>query len=102
MCLALSSTNQLAKEALAKNFKELTLVIISKLIKLSYFMPKAFWPIVLLNTTGKLIKKMISNQFQFDIIKYNFVDSNQIEGVCQCSTEDAGLFLTHLVRSGWA
>ena len=36
------------------------------------------------------------------MIKFDIVDPNQMEGVCQRSTEDAGLFLTHLVRSGWA
>jgi hypothetical protein len=36
------------------------------------------------------------------MIKYDIVDPNQMGGVRQRSTEDAGLFLTHLVRSGWA
>jgi len=57
---------------------------------------------VLLNTMGKLIKKMISNRLQFDMIKFDLVHPNQVSGVHQCSTEDAGLFLTHLVRTGWA
>jgi hypothetical protein len=78
------------------------LVIILKQNKPSYSTPKAFRPIVLLNTTGKLIEKMISNRFQFDMIKYDLVDPNQMGGVSQRSTKDAGLFLTHLVRSGWA
>jgi hypothetical protein len=45
---------------------------------------------------------MISNRFQFDMIKYDLVDPNQMGGVRQRSTKDAGLFLTHLVWSGWA
>jgi hypothetical protein len=85
-----------------KEFKESTLVIIPKPNKPSYSTPKAFRPIVLLNTMGKLIEKMISNRFQFDMIKYDLVDSNQRGGVHQRSTKDAGLFLTHLVQSGWA
>jgi len=36
------------------------------------------------------------------MIKYDLVHPNQVSGVRQCSTEDAGLFLTHLVRTGWA
>ena len=64
--------------------------------------PKSFRPIVLLNTVGKLIEKMISNRLQFDMIKYDLVHPNQVGGVHQRSTEDARLFLTHLVRTGWA
>ena len=85
-----------------KRFKDLLLVIIPKPNKPSYSAPKAFRPIVLLNTLGKLIEKMISNWFQFDMIKFDLVDPNQMGGVRQCSTEDAGLFLTHLVQTGWA
>ncbi|KAJ2923685.1 hypothetical protein H1R20_g13405, partial [Candolleomyces eurysporus] len=84
-----------------RHFKESTSVIIPKPNKPSYSSPKAFRSIVLLNTLGKLIEKMISNRFQHDMIKYDLVDPNQMGGVRQRSTEDAGL-LTHLVRSGWA
>ncbi|RXW14227.1 hypothetical protein EST38_g11621 [Candolleomyces aberdarensis] len=85
-----------------KQFKESTLVIIPKPNKPSYSTPKVFRPIVLLNTLGKLIKKMISNRFQHNMIKYDLVDANQMSGVQQGSTKDAGLFLAHLVRAGWA
>ncbi|RXW14341.1 hypothetical protein EST38_g11516 [Candolleomyces aberdarensis] len=84
------------------HFKESTSVIIPKPNKPSYSTPKAFRPIVLLNTLGKLIEKMISNKFQHDMIKYDLVDANQMGGVRQRSTKDAGLFLTHLVRARWA
>jgi len=43
-------------------FKELMLVIIPKPNKASYNVPKAFRPIILLNTMGKLIEKVISHQ----------------------------------------
>ena len=57
---------------------------------------------MLLNTLGKLIEKMISNRIQYDMIKHDIVHPNQMGGIRQCSTEDAGLFLTHLIRAGWA
>ena len=57
---------------------------------------------MLLNTIGKLIEKMISNRLQFDMIKFDLVHPNQVGGVRQHSTKDAGLFLTHLVHTGWA
>jgi hypothetical protein len=85
-----------------KHFKDSLSVIIPKPGKESYDTPKSFRPIVLLNTLGKLVEKMISNRFQFDMIKHDLVDPNQMGGVRQRSTEDAGLFLTHLVRTGWA
>jgi hypothetical protein len=83
-----------------KHFKESTSVIILKPNKPSYSTPKAFRPIVLLNTLGKLVEKMISNRFQFDMISFNLVNPNQMGGVRQCSTKDAGIFLTHLVHTG--
>jgi hypothetical protein len=66
-----------------KHFKDLVSVIILKPNKPSYSTPKAFKPIVLLNTLGKLIEKMISNRFQFAIIKYDLVDPNQMGGIRQ-------------------
>ncbi|RXW16698.1 hypothetical protein EST38_g9152 [Candolleomyces aberdarensis] len=61
-----------------KHFKESMSVIISKLNKPSYSTPKVFRPIVLLNTPGKLIEKMISNRFQHNMIKYDLVNANQM------------------------
>jgi hypothetical protein len=55
---------------------------------------------MLLNTLGKLVEKMISNRFQFNMISFDLVDPNQMGRVRQCSTEDAGIFLMHLVRTG--
>ncbi|KAJ2921337.1 hypothetical protein H1R20_g15757, partial [Candolleomyces eurysporus] len=60
--------NTLANRCIAsrhwpRHFKESVLVIITKPNKLSYSTPKVFRPIVLLNTLGKLIEKMISNRF---------------------------------------
>ena len=55
------------------HFKTLTMVIIPKLNKLSYNTSKFFHLIVLLNTLGKLFKKMIGNRLQFHLISNNFV-----------------------------
>ena len=64
-----------------RHFKELVSVIIPKPGKPAYDIPKAFRPIVLLNTLGKLIEKMISRQLQFDIVKYSILHPNQLGGV---------------------
>ncbi|CAA7267775.1 unnamed protein product [Cyclocybe aegerita] len=44
---------------------------------------------------------MIANRIQFDVVKHDIFHPNQLGGICQRSTEDAGLILTHLVRAGW-
>ena len=85
-----------------RHFKETVSVIIPKPGKPAYDTPKAFRPIVLLNTLGKLIEKMITRQLQFDAVKYGILHPNQLGGVVQWSTEDTGVFLTHLVQAGWA
>ena len=45
---------------------------------------------------------MIARRLQFDAVKYGILHPNQLGSVAQRSTEDAGVFLTHLVRAGWA
>ncbi len=72
------------------HFKDSVSVVIPKPGKPSYSTPKAFRPIVLLNTLGKLIEKMIANRCQFDMIDLDLVHPNQFGGVRQRSTEDAG------------
>ena len=54
------------------HFKTSTTVVIPKLNKLSYNSPKSFRPIILLNTLGKLIEKVISDRLQFFTTSNNF------------------------------
>jgi hypothetical protein len=84
------------------HFKESLSVIIPKPGKPTYSTPKSFRPIVLLNTLGKLIEKMLSCRLQFDGVAHGAFEPNQFGGIAQHSTEDAGVYLTHLVRAGWA
>jgi len=83
-------------------FKKATLVIIPKSNKVVYNTSKAFRPIVLLNTTGKLIEKVISHHLQFHLSANGFLDPNQLGGIRQRSTIDAGMYLTHIIHVGWA
>ncbi|CAA7264615.1 unnamed protein product [Cyclocybe aegerita] len=78
-------------------FEESLSVIVPKPNKPSYAVPKAFRPIVLLITFSKLIEKMIANRIQFDTVKHDIFHPNQLGGIRQRSTEDAGLILTHLI-----
>jgi len=84
------------------HFKESLSVIIPKLGKLSYLTPKLFRPIVLLNMLSKLVEKMLSCHMQYDGVQHGAFQPNQFGGISQHSTEDAGVFLTHLIRAGWA
>ena len=54
-----------------KELKASKTVIIPKPGKLSYDVPKAFRPIILLNTMGKLFEKMIANRLQFVFTRAN-------------------------------
>jgi len=76
-------------------------IIISKYNKSVYNNPKAFCPIVLLNTIGKLIEKVISNKIQVHLIISNFLHPNQLDSIKKHLTTDAGLFLTHLIQVEW-
>jgi len=60
---------------------KLMLIIIPKLNMTSYDASKSFQPIVLLNTVGKLIKKVISNKIQVHSIASNFIHLNQMGGI---------------------
>jgi len=62
----------------------------------------AFHPIVLLNTLGKLIEKVVTDRLQFIVASNNFIHLSQLSGLKFKSTSDAGIALTHIVQSEWA
>ena len=80
-----------------KYFKVSTMVVIPKPNKLSYDNPKAFHPIMLLNTLGKLIEKVIDERLQFVVASNNFIHPSQLGGLKFKSTADAGIALTYIV-----
>ena len=82
------------------HFKISTTIIIPKPNKQAYDMPKSFRPIVFLNTLGKLFEKMIGERLQFHSISNNFVHQCQLGGLKHRSTTDAGVALTHFIRTG--
>jgi len=78
-------------------FKCSSIVVIPKPNKLVYDQPKSFHPIVLLNTLGKLIEKVVAERLQFLIVKNDFTYLSQLGGLKFKSTTDAGVALTHIV-----
>jgi len=89
-------------EVWSKHFKEATSVVIPKSNKNLYNIPKLFYPIVLLNMMGKLIKKIISNCLQFHMSTNSFLDLNQLGGIRQHSTINTDIHLTHVICTDWA
>ena len=83
-------------------FKYSSTIIIPKHNKMSYNQAKLFHPIVLLNTLGKLIEKVIAERLQFTVVNNNFIYLSQLGGLKFKSTMDAEVALTHIVCSGWA
>ena len=81
-------------------FKYSSMIIIPKPSKMSYDQAKLFHPIVLLNTLGKLIEKVIAERLQFTVINNNFIHPSQLGSLKFKSTMDAGVALTHIIYSG--
>jgi len=83
------------------HFKKSTMVIIPKPNKKSHDSPKAFRSIVLLNTAGKLIEKVIGDCLQFQLASNDFLHLCQLGGLKFKSTIDMGVALTYIIHSGW-
>ena len=54
------------------------MIIIPKPNKMSYDQAKSFHPIVLLNTLGKLIEKVIAERLQFTVVNNDFIHPSQL------------------------
>ena len=84
------------------HFKLSSIVIIPKPNKPSYDLPKSFRLIVLLNTLGKLIEKVIGERLQFLIVNNDFIHPSQLGGLKFKSTIDVGAALIHIIHLGWS
>ena len=82
------------------HFKISLTIVISKPNKASYNLSKSFRPIVLLNTLGKLTKKVISDKLQFHVIANNFIHQSQLGSLKFESMTDAGIVLTYFIHMG--
>ena len=76
-------------------------IIILKSNKESYDFSKSFRPIVLLNTIGKLIEKVIGKRLQFLSILNNFIYPSQLDDLKQRLTMNASIALIHFIYTGW-
>ncbi|KAF8697670.1 hypothetical protein AX14_001310 [Amanita brunnescens Koide BX004] len=88
-----------------QHFKESESVIIPKPNKPDYSIPKAYRPIALLNTLGKLLTKILANRLQHDATEHGLLHRDQFGGIQKHCTLDAGLVLTDFISEhrerGW-
>ncbi|KAF8674800.1 hypothetical protein AX14_005246 [Amanita brunnescens Koide BX004] len=86
-------------------FKDSQSVIIPKPNKPDYSIPKAYRPIALLNTIGKLLTKILANRLQHDAAEFGLLHRDQFGGIQKHSTIDAGLVLADFISEhrerGW-
>jgi len=75
------------------------MIVIPKPNKKPYDYPKLFKPIVLLNTVGKLIEKVIGERLQFNTASNNFIHPSQLGGLKFKSMINAGIALTYIIRA---
>jgi len=83
------------------HFKKSITIVIPKPNKSSYNSLKSFRLIVLLNTMGKLIEKVIGERLQFHVISNNFIHQSQLEELKFKSITDVGIALTHFICTEW-
>ena len=83
------------------HFKIFLTITIPKPNKVSYNLSKSFKPIIILNTLGKLIEKVISNRMQFYVIANNFIHQSQLGDLKFKSMTDADIVLTYFIYMGW-
>ena len=87
------------------HFKDSISVIIPKPNKPNYTIPKAYRPIALLNTLGKLLTKILANRLQHDAAEFGLLHRDQFGGIKGHSTIDAGLVLMDFISEhrecGW-
>ncbi|KEP50809.1 putative endonuclease/reverse transcriptase, partial [Rhizoctonia solani 123E] len=65
-------------------------------------LPKSYRPISLLETLSKCLEKVITNRLIFEAGKHNLIPQSQFGGRDMTSCTDAGLCLTHDIRTLWA
>ena len=88
-------------ETYPPKWKESITVVLQKPGKPSYQEPKAYWPIALLNTLGKLFSLLIADDLShFCETRGDFPDT-QFRGRPGHCTSNSMLLLTHLIKDAW-
>lgn len=82
-------------------FKESITVVLRKPQKPAYTTPKAYRPIALLNTIGKLLEKIVANRMSTTLEEKNLLPEGQMGGRPRRSTLTAMELLVEKIRTIW-
>jgi hypothetical protein len=82
-------------------WKHFTTVVLHKPGKPCYDIPKAYRPIVLLNTMWKVLTGIVAEQLTFYTEKYHLLSDHYYEGHPGCTTTDTLHLLTYRIKDAW-
>ena len=82
-------------------FRSTFLCVIPKPRKPDYSSPRAYRPIALLETIGKLLEKLVAKRLSDTTNHLNLVDFRQFGGRPNASVTDAALTLSNFIRKQW-
>jgi hypothetical protein len=85
-----------------ERWRSATITIVPKPGKEDYSLPKCYHPIALLECIGKLLEKVITKLITHDITALHLIPTTQFRARPFSSTIDAGLCLTHDVKTAHA
>src|SRR6266850_4038723 len=84
-----------------KPWKTFTTVVLRKLGKPRYDVPKAYRPIALLNTMWKVLMAIVAEQITYYTEKYQLLPSHHFGGRPGRTTTDAMHLLAHRIKGAW-
>jgi ribonuclease HI len=84
-----------------KAWRTAAIVVLRKPGKPDYTIPKAYRPISLLNTLGKLLEAVVAKRLSFYAEKYNLLPDTQYGARPGRSTEQALLILVNAIWTAW-
>ena len=88
-------------EVYPSEWRESITVVLRKPGKPSYEDPKAYRPIALLNTLGKLFSTIVTNEISYFCESRNLLPPTQFGGRPVRTTTDSMLLLTHTIKESW-
>lgn len=88
-------------EIYPQEWKESITVVLRKPGKPSYEEPKAYRPIALLNTLGKLFSSIVADELSYFCETRNLLPPTQFGGRPARTTSDSMLLMTHAIKDAW-
>jgi len=82
-------------------WREWTTVVLRKPGKPDYTIPKAYRPIALYNTMGKIVSGVITDVTMYLTVRHSLLPARHFGGLPGCTTLDSLLFLTHKIKDAW-